>query len=209
MALAALKTPLVPPGIKYCSCCSLFFIAYSAGELIVLREPQRNDATKEKLNKYIFFEVISLRISYSASQGNRHDSNYTENRAPVTLHNAVLHAFSSRSVHPKGELVIVNYSRRANPVWQVVYTTVWASSWLASCSFRVLQSRGRDAMLTYAHREHWDGRVWRSKILRAHCKHTWAHIWADYTYTSYMLWQTQLNIAVGPVIDREPNSTDS
>lgn len=153
--------------------------------------------------------MISLRISYSASQGNRHDSNYKQNRAPITLHNAVLHSFSSRSVHPKGELVIENYSRKANPMWHVVYTTQWASSWLASCSFRVLQSWGREAMLMYAHGDLWDGRVWKGKILRAYCKHTWAHIPADYTCTSYIFWQTQLKIAVSPFTDREPNSANS
>lgn len=138
MALAALRTPLVHSGIKIC-----FDVHFSSLPL-----QQRNwfcckspSATEEKLKAYIFLKVIWLRISYSASQGNRHYSNYTQNRAPMTLHNTILHAFSSRSVHPEGELVIVNYSRKANPMWQVVYTTLWASSWLASCSFRVLHSR--------------------------------------------------------------------
>lgn len=63
-----------------------------------------------------FFKVISLRISYSASQGNRCNSRYTQKGAPVTLHGAALHTLSFISVYPKGELVIVNYIRKANPV---------------------------------------------------------------------------------------------
>lgn len=73
-------------------------------------------ATEGGLTKYVFFKVISLRISYSASQGNRCNSRYTQKGAPVTLHGAALHTLSFISVYPKGELVIVNYIRKANPV---------------------------------------------------------------------------------------------
>lgn len=79
---------------------------------------------------------------------------------------------------PKWELVIVNYTRKANPMWQAVHATLWASSWLASCSERVLQSQGRKATYTCTHTEHWDGSKMKdSKILRVYCKtHMGSHL---------------------------------
>lgn len=96
---------------------------------------------------------------------------HTQKGVPVTLHNAALDAFIFKSVHPKGELVIVNCIRKANPMRQAVHTTLRASSWLASCSEKVLQSQGRKAMYTRTHAEHWDGSEMKdSKILRVYCK---------------------------------------
>lgn len=103
MVLAAPRTSLVPPGIKNYSCCSSLSLQQGNWFWGKNFSVMMFYATEEKLKKYIFFKVISLRISYSASQGNRHDSNYARNRAPVTLHSAALHACGSRSVHPEGE----------------------------------------------------------------------------------------------------------
>lgn len=130
-------------------------------------------ATEGRLTKYFF-----LSWSHSGFHPQHHRVTGMTPGTHKKEHDAALHAFSFKSAHPKGELVIVNYIRKVSPMWQIVHATLWASSWLASHSERVLQSRGRKAMHTHA--EHWDGRVWeRVKSSEPIANTTWAHIWGN------------------------------